>query len=85
MKKNIAYLMAVGLLSLSGYATAAMSAPSGMPEMTELGTISVSNQSTLSDIEQALQAKMEQNGGSHYQITSISGHNQLHSTAIIYR
>lgn len=51
---------------------------------TPLGTVSAYG-STLDEMEQAVHAKMDKMGGSHYVITSARMGNRTAGTAIIYK
>lgn len=81
MKKPIIIMAALLSVSITTLAHGAMPAS----PRAELGTVSVANQLTLGDIEQAFNDKMMKSGATAYRITSVSGNNRLHSTAVLYR
>ncbi|EEQ08948.1 hypothetical protein ymoll0001_19980 [Yersinia mollaretii ATCC 43969] len=53
--------------------------------MNEIGVVSASSAGTLTDLENALAKKAEDAGATSFLITSATGNNKLHGTAVIYR
>ncbi|EAZ0569945.1 DUF1471 domain-containing protein [Salmonella enterica] len=49
------------------------------------GVISAGGFTTLDELNSALEMKATQSGATHYSVTSVSGHNKLSGTAILYR
>ncbi|BDH46262.1 multiple stress resistance protein BhsA [Salmonella enterica subsp. enterica serovar Choleraesuis] len=84
--KNIAMLIAALTLgSLSFAASAAVEVQSAPADQQKIGTISAEGGLNLSSVEKSLAAKAEAMGAESYRITSVSGTNRLHGTAVIYK
>ncbi|CNI82792.1 MULTISPECIES: YdgH/BhsA/McbA-like domain containing protein [Yersinia] len=85
--KSIKYIAPAIILSLASFASVAATQiqKNTSTELNEIGVISVSNASTLTDLENALAQKAEAAGATSFLITSASGNNKMHGTAVIYR
>lgn len=83
--KNVKYALAVIALSAVSFGSFAAelmsSAPAGQQPA---GVISASGGSNLSSLESQLSAKATANGAKSFVITSTTGQNNLHGTAVIY-
>ncbi|MFM0961203.1 YdgH/BhsA/McbA-like domain containing protein [Yersinia enterocolitica] len=56
------------------------------PENLEkIGVVSAGNANSLSSLEEQLKEKADAAGAASYRITSTSGQNKLHGTAVIYK
>ncbi|CNH09607.1 Multiple stress resistance protein BhsA precursor [Yersinia pekkanenii] len=53
--------------------------------LNEIGVISANNAGTLADLENVLAQKAEAAGAKSFLITSATGNNKIHGTAVIYR
>ncbi|WLI77061.1 DUF1471 domain-containing protein [Kosakonia sp. H02] len=84
--KNITTLFAAAVLSTLSFASFAavevQSAPAGQQE---LATVGVSAGSNLASVENQVAMKAEQLGASSYRITSVTGDDKLHGTAVLYK
>lgn len=85
--KNIKYIIPVLALSFASFASVAATQIQHAPSTgaNEIGIISASNAGTLTELENALAKKADQAGATSFLITSATGNNKLHGTAIIYR
>lgn len=85
MKTINALVIAAVLSSLSfaGFAaTEVQSTPAGQQKV---GTISANAGPNLESLESVLAQKADAMGASSYRITSVTGPNNLHGTAVIYK
>lgn len=74
--------LALATVSFSGFAAELVNqAPAGQQA---IGVISATGSSNLSSLESQLSAKAQQAGASSFRITSTTGQNNLHGTAVIY-
>jgi multiple stress resistance protein BhsA len=84
--KNIAALfVATALTTLSFASVAAVevqSAPAGQQEVAAIG---VSASSDLSSVESKLAQKADAMGAKSFKITSVTGSDNLHGTAVLYK
>ncbi|MGK3141369.1 multiple stress resistance protein BhsA [Pantoea sp. C2G6] len=76
---------ALALTALSSGAFAADLVSSHPLDQQAVGTISVQGGSNLSSLEAQLNAKADEEGAKSFRITSTSGQNKLHGTAVIYQ
>ncbi|AHM73891.1 multiple stress resistance protein BhsA [Yersinia hibernica] len=85
--KNIKYIIPALALSFASFASVAATQIQHAPATgaNEIGIISASNAGTLTELEHALAKKADQAGATSFLITSTTGNNKLHGTAIIYR
>ncbi|MTD40604.1 DUF1471 domain-containing protein [Erwinia sp. CPCC 100877] len=84
--KNIKYTVtAIVLSALSFGAFAAQQVTDNDQQGQKIGTVSISGARTLSQLEDQLSEKADAKGASAYKITSASGENLLHGTAVIYK
>lgn len=85
--KNIKYIIPALVLSFASFTTIAATQIQQTPStgLNEIGTISASNAGTLTELEHALAKKADEAGATSYLITSTTGNNKLHGTAVIYR
>ncbi|QHB32672.1 DUF1471 domain-containing protein [Yersinia canariae] len=85
--KNIKYIIPALALSFASFASVAATQIQHAPSTgaNEIGIISASNAGTLTELENALAKKADQAGATSFLITSATGNNKLHGTAIIYR
>lgn len=84
--KNIKSLFAVAVLSSLSFASLAavevQSAPVGQQKA---GTIAASAGTNLNSVEQELAQKADAMGAKSFRITSVTGSDTLHGTAVIYK
>ncbi|HKN02371.1 MAG TPA: multiple stress resistance protein BhsA [Buttiauxella sp.] len=84
--KNVKTLIAAVVLSSISFASFAavevQAAPAGQQKV---GTVTATAGTNLSSLEAELAEKADQMGASSYRITSVTGPNTLHGTAIIYK
>ena len=84
--KNVKTLIAAVILSSVSFASFAAvevaAAPAGQHE---IGTIAATGGTNLSSVESQLAAKAQEMGASSFRVTSASGSNNLHGTAVIYK
>lgn len=84
--KNIKALVAVAILSSLSFASVAavqvQSSPAGQQQA---GTISANAGANLASLETELAQKADAMGAKSFRITSASGENTLHGTAVIYK
>lgn len=78
-------LAAVAISTLTFGAFAADQVNSDPLHQTEIGTISAQGGANLSSLEAQLNAKADAAGAKSFRITSTSGQNNLHGTAVIYQ
>lgn len=84
--KNIKLtLAAVALTSMTFGAFAAEQVTSDPLHQQPVGTISAQGGSSLDSLEAQLNAKADAAGAKSFRITSTSGQNKLHGTAVIYQ
>lgn len=84
--KNIKLYVAAMILGCLSFASLAAEqvdeAPAGQQK---IGVISATGSSNLTSLENQLSVKAERAGAKSFCITSTSGQNNLHGTAIIYK
>ncbi|EOF4705787.1 multiple stress resistance protein BhsA [Klebsiella oxytoca] len=84
--KNVKTLAIAAVLSSLSFASFAavevQSIPAGQHK---IGTVSASAGTNLGSLEDQLAQKAEEMGASSYRITSVTGPNTLHGTAVIYK
>jgi len=85
MKSFKITVAALALSTLSFGAFAADLVTSHPLDQQPVGTISVQGGSNLSSVEAKLSAKADEAGAKSFRITSTSGQNKLHGTAVIYQ
>lgn len=78
-------LAAIALTTVSFTGFAADLVSSAPQQQQQVGVISAGGASNLSSLEAKLAAKAEQAGAKSFRITSTSGQNKLHGTAVIYQ
>ncbi|AIN19538.1 hypothetical protein CH54_487 [Yersinia rochesterensis] len=85
--KNIKYIIPALALSFASFASVAATQVQHAPStgLNQIGTISASNAGTLTELENTLTKKADEAGATSYLITSATGNNKLHGTAVIYR
>ncbi|CFQ55275.1 multiple stress resistance protein BhsA [Yersinia aleksiciae] len=85
--KNIKYIVPALALTFASFASVAATQIQHTPStgLNEIGVISVSSAGTLTDLENALAKKADDAGATSFLITSATGNNKLHGTAVIYR
>ncbi|AJJ12215.1 multiple stress resistance protein BhsA [Yersinia rohdei] len=85
--KNIKYIAPAILLSLASFTSVAATQIQHAPStgLNEIGVISASNAGTLTELETILAQKAQAAGAQSFLITSATGNNKLHGTAVIYR
>ncbi|HEI8864890.1 YdgH/BhsA/McbA-like domain containing protein [Serratia sp. AKBS12] len=85
--KNIKYFAAAAVIAMTSFASVAAE-PVDMSQaenLTAAGVVSAGHASTLSGLEAKLAAKAEAQGANGYRITSTTGNNLMHGTAVIYK
>ncbi|MBJ3815469.1 DUF1471 domain-containing protein [Shimwellia pseudoproteus] len=85
MKKITALIAAAVLGSVSFASLAAVEVQTTPTGQQEFGHVSVSAGSNLASLQDELSAKADEMGAKSFRITSVSGPNQLHGTAVIYK
>lgn len=84
--KNVKLIIAAIALSTLSFTTLAAdlvnSAPAGQ---SKAGVINATGGTNLSSLESQLAAQADASGAKSFQITSTSGQNNLHGTAVIYQ
>jgi len=84
--KNVKTLFAAAILSSLSFASVAavqvQASPAGQQE---IGTVAATAGSNLSSLENQLAQKAEASGASSYRITSVTGSDKLHGTAVLYK
>lgn len=84
--KNVKTLIAAVMLSTLSFASfAAVQVQSTPANQQKVGTISANAGTNLGSLEDQLAAKAEAVGAKSFRITSVSGPNTLHGTAVIYK
>jgi len=84
--KNIQSLLAVVVLSSLSFASvAAVQVQSSPADQQKVGVISVNAGTNLSSVEDQLALKADEMGAKSFRITSVSGANNQHGTAVIYQ
>ncbi|CNF53502.1 multiple stress resistance protein BhsA [Yersinia mollaretii] len=85
--KSIKYIVPALALSFASFASIAATQIQHSPStgLNEIGVVSASSADTLTDLENALAKKAEDAGATSFLITSATGNNKLHGTAVIYR
>ncbi|CNE58170.1 DUF1471 domain-containing protein [Yersinia nurmii] len=85
--KNIKYIASALVLSLASFTSIASTSVNTQQSasLNKTGVISASNAGTLTELENALAQKAQAAGAKSFQITSASGNNKLHGTAVIYQ
>ncbi|MBS0055940.1 YdgH/BhsA/McbA-like domain containing protein [Yersinia sp. Marseille-Q3913] len=85
--KSIKYIVPALALSFASFASVATTQIQHTPStgLNEIGVVSASSAGTLTDLENALAKKAEDAGATSFLITSATGNNKLHGTAVIYR
>lgn len=78
-------LAALALTTLAFGASAADLVTSEPANQQPVGTIAVQGGSNLTSVEAQLSAKADEAGAKSFRITSTSGQNKLHGTAVIYQ
>ncbi|HEY0210892.1 multiple stress resistance protein BhsA [Acerihabitans sp.] len=83
--KNVKYAVAAIALSVVSFGSFAADLVNSAPaNQQQVGVISATGGSNLSSLESQLADKAAQSGAKSFQITSTSGQNNLHGTAVIY-
>ncbi|MBP2171493.1 multiple stress resistance protein BhsA [Erwinia toletana] len=83
--KNIKYAVAALVLSTVSFAgVAAQQVDISPADQQKVGVVSATGSSNLTSLESQLSAKAEAAGAKSFRITSTSGQNKLHGTAVIY-
>lgn len=85
MKTIKTTLAALLLTTLTFGAYAADLVTSEPSNQQPIGTISVQGGTNLTSLESQLSAKADEAGAKSFRITSTSGQNKLHGTAVIYQ
>ncbi|MCZ4058427.1 DUF1471 domain-containing protein [Pantoea sp. LMR881] len=85
MKKVKMVLLAALLSSVSLTSTAAELVGSAPVDQQKVGVISATGSTSLASLEQQLSEKASDLGAKSFRITSTSGNNNLHGTAVIYK
>ena len=84
--KNVKTLFAAVILSSLSFASFAAVQVQASPEgQQEIGTVAATAGSNLSSLENQLAQKAEASGASSYRITSVTGSDKLHGTAVLYK
>lgn len=84
--KNVQKLaLAAVLSSLSFASLAAVEVQSTPAGQHKIGTVSASAGTNLGSLEDQLAQKADEMGATSYRITSVTGPNTLHGTAVIYK
>ncbi|OAT33641.1 putative outer membrane protein [Buttiauxella brennerae ATCC 51605] len=84
--KNVKTLIAAVVLSSLSFASfAAVEVQATPTGQQKVGTITATAGTNLSSLESQLAEKADQMGASSYRITSVTGPNTLHGTAVIYK
>ena len=85
MKNIKALAIAAVLSSLSFASFAAVEVQSTPAGQQKIGNISATGGANLGSLEDQLAQKAEEMGATSFRITSVSGPNTLHGTAVIYK
>lgn len=84
--KNIKTLIAAVMLSSVSFASlAAVEVQATPADQQKVGTISANAGANLGSLEDQLAAKADAMGAKSFRITSVTGPNTLHGTAVIYK
>ncbi|AYN26659.1 MULTISPECIES: multiple stress resistance protein BhsA [Buttiauxella] len=84
--KNVKTLIAAVVLSSISFASFAAVEVQATPNgQQKVGTITATGGTNLGSLEDQLAEKADQMGASSYRITSVTGPNTLHGTAVIYK
>ncbi|MBS1205929.1 MAG: multiple stress resistance protein BhsA [Proteobacteria bacterium] len=84
--KSIQSLIAVAVLSSLSFASmAAIEVQSSPADQQKVGVISADAGTNLSSLESELAQKADEMGAKSFRITSVTGPNTLHGTAVIYK
>ena len=84
--KRISMIVAAALLSGLSFTSVAAQQVSSTPlNQQRVGVISATGSSNLTSLEQQLSEKASDAGAKSFRITSTSGSNNLHGTAILYK
>ncbi len=86
--KNVKTLIAAAILSSMSFASfaAAMTSSSVASSLQQkVGTISANAGTNLGSLEEQLAQKADEMGAKSFRITSVTGPNTLHGTAVIYK
>ncbi|APG16747.1 MULTISPECIES: multiple stress resistance protein BhsA [Kosakonia] len=84
--KSIQSLIAVAVLSSLSFASmAAVEVQSSPADQQKVGVISANAGTNLSSLESELAQKADEMGAKSFRITSVTGPNTLHGTAVIYK
>ncbi|CAM4025672.1 MULTISPECIES: multiple stress resistance protein BhsA [Lelliottia] len=84
--KTINTLIATAVLSSLSFASfAAVEVQSTPADQHKVGTISANAGTNLGSLEDQLAQKAEEMGAKSFRITSVTGPNNLHGTAVIYK
>ncbi|UXY09231.1 DUF1471 domain-containing protein [Kosakonia sp. ML.JS2a] len=80
-----AFFAAAVLSSLSFASMAAVEVQSAPAGQQEVATVGVTASTNLSSVEDKLAQKAEQMGAKSFRITSVTGSDNLHGTAVLYK
>ncbi|MCX2192807.1 DUF1471 domain-containing protein [Pantoea agglomerans] len=84
--KSINMMVVVAVLSGLSFASVAAQQVSSTPlDQQKIGVISATGSTNLLSLEQQLSEKASDAGAKSFRITSTSGSNNLHGTAVLYR
>lgn len=84
--KNVKNLIAAAVLSSLSFASFAAVEVQATPEgQQKFGTISANGGTNLGSLEDQLAQKTQEMGAKSFRITSVTGPNTLHGTAVIYK
>ncbi|AVV37948.1 multiple stress resistance protein BhsA [Pantoea vagans] len=84
--KRINMIVAAAVLSGLSFASVAAQQVSSTPlDQQKIGVISATGSTNLTSLEQQLSEKASDVGAKSFRITSTSGSNNLHGTAILYK
>ncbi|MFY9995608.1 MAG: multiple stress resistance protein BhsA [Leclercia sp.] len=84
--KNVKMLIAATVLSSLSFASfAAVQVQATPADQQKVGTISANAGTNLSSLESQLAQKADEMGAKSFRITSVTGPNNLHGTAVIYK
>ncbi|MFW0698192.1 multiple stress resistance protein BhsA [Pantoea sp. R13S299] len=84
--KRINMMVAAAVLSGLSFATVAAQQVSSTPlDQQKIGVISATGSTNLTSLEQQLSDKASDVGAKSFRITSTSGSNNLHGTAVLYK
>lgn len=84
--KNVNILAIAAVLSALSFASFAATEVQSTPvDQQKIGTISATAGANLTSLEDQLAQKADSAGAKSFRITSVSGPNSLHGTAVIYK